>query len=77
MNILILDLETTVQRVEGRKDNSPFNPFNKCVSAHYGFLEDGDVSVTNDILFHTLLEESDYVTADSKFLAESLPCLLP
>ena len=73
MNILILDLETTVQRVEGRKDNSPFNPFNKCVSAHYGFLEDGNVSVTNDILFHTLLEQSvDYVTADHTFLTESL-----
>ena len=70
MNILVLDLETTVQRIEGRTDNSPFNPFNKCVSAHYGFLEDGEVTVQNDILYHTLLDQAEY--ADHTQLAESL-----
>ena len=38
MNILILDLETTVQRFDHKIDNSPFNPSNKCVSAHFCFL---------------------------------------
>jgi len=36
--ILILDLETTVQRLDGKIDNSPFNPDNRCVSAHYCWL---------------------------------------
>ncbi len=35
MKILCLDLETTVQRHEGQIDNSPFNPLNKIVSAHW------------------------------------------
>jgi DNA polymerase I-like protein with 3'-5' exonuclease and polymerase domains len=36
--ILVLDLETTVQRFDGKIDNSPFNPDNRCVSAHYCWL---------------------------------------
>jgi len=38
MKILILDLETTVQRFDGKIDNAPFNPDNRCVSAHYCWL---------------------------------------
>ena len=38
MKRLVLDLETTVQRIDGKTDNSPFNPANKCVSAHFGWL---------------------------------------
>lgn len=38
MNTLILDLETTIQRLNGKIDNSPFNPKNKCVSAHFCWL---------------------------------------
>ena len=38
MKILSLDLETTVDRLEGKIDNSPFNPKNKCVMGQYGFL---------------------------------------
>jgi len=75
-NILVLDLETTVKRVEGRIDNSPFNPFNKCVSAHYCFLKEDFLLnlpvVTNDIFFHTLLEQSDYAVADHTKLKQSL-----
>jgi DNA polymerase I-like protein with 3'-5' exonuclease and polymerase domains len=38
MKILIADLETTVQDLDGKTDNSPFNPNNKCVSAHFCWL---------------------------------------
>lgn len=38
MKILSLDLETTVNRFDGKIDNSPFNPKNKCVMGQYGFL---------------------------------------
>jgi DNA polymerase I-like protein with 3'-5' exonuclease and polymerase domains len=52
-NILILDLETTIQRIEGRTDNSPKNPLNKCVSAHFGWLGwDAVDEVINDVYFH-------------------------
>ncbi len=48
MRVLVLDLETTVKKIEGKIDNSPFNPENKCVSAHFGFLGDNTVNeVTN------------------------------
>ena len=38
--VLIADLETTVEFfTDGRRpDNSPFNPLNRCVSAHWGWL---------------------------------------
>ena len=53
LNILVLDLETTVERIDGRIDNSPKNPLNKCVSAHYGWLGETTVDfVKNDIFFH-------------------------
>lgn len=42
-DILILDLEVTVQRIDGRIDNSPYNPLNRCVSGHFGFLGWDDV----------------------------------
>ena len=40
MKTLILDLETTIQRLNGKIDNSPFNPKNKCVSAHFCWLRE-------------------------------------
>ena len=53
MKILVLDLETTVQRIDKRIDNSPKNPSNRCVSAHYGWLGDTTVDeVHSDIWFH-------------------------
>jgi len=61
MNILVLDLETTVQPLGGKIDNSPFNPDNKCVSAHFGWLTDAGVtSVTNLVFNH-----NDQAVADS------------
>lgn len=38
MKTLILDLETTVQKIDDKTDNSPFNPNNKCVSVHFCWL---------------------------------------
>jgi hypothetical protein len=52
MKILVLDLETTVQRIGGKTDNSPFNPNNRCVSAHYGWLENGRVDQVYHMVFH-------------------------
>jgi len=49
MKILILDLETTVQRHDGKIDNSPFNPDNKCVSAHFCWLGE---PVQNLVFYH-------------------------
>ena len=53
MNILVLDLETTVQTLGGKTDNSPYHPDNKCVSAHFGFIGwEGVDEVTNLSLIH-------------------------
>ena len=53
MKKLVLDLETTVQKIDGKTDNSPFNPDNSCVSAHFGWLtEDGVGEVTNLVFNH-------------------------
>ena len=38
MNVLILDAETTVERVDGRIDGSPKNPRNKMVMCQYGWM---------------------------------------
>ena len=60
LNILILDLETTVERIFGRIDNSPKNPKNRCVSAHYGWLGETTVDfVKNDIFFHNECKNPD------------------
>ena len=58
MRVLVLDLETTVQRFDGKIDNSPFNPNNKCVSAHYKWLDGGAVT---SLVFH----HRDQPTSDS------------
>lgn len=49
---IVLDLETTVEfREEGLKDNSPFNPTNKIVSAHWRMLEDGVLGPAQHLVF--------------------------
>ena len=59
-NILVIDLETTVRRVEGRIDNSPKNPENKLISAHYGWLGSKTVDVVHtDVFYHTQCFEPD------------------
>jgi len=53
MDILVLDLETTVERIEGRIDNSPKNPRNKCVSGYWGWLGDDTVDhVKKAVWYH-------------------------
>ena len=52
MKRLVLDLETTVQRIDGKTDNSPFNPANKCVSAHFGWLGWDTVDDVQTLVFH-------------------------
>ena len=51
-NILVLDLETTVQKIDGKIDNSPFHPDNKCVSAHFGFIGWEGVDEVTNLVFH-------------------------
>jgi len=59
-SILILDLETSVERYDGKIDNSPFNKINKCVAAGYGFLNfDGEMTVHKDVYFHHDVIEPD------------------
>ena len=53
MKIIIVDLETTVQDNQGSKDNSPYNPKNRIVSAHWQTIEDGKATgVHNRVFFH-------------------------
>lgn len=60
MRVLVLDLETTVNKIDGKIDNSPFNPQNKCVSAHFGFIGWDTVSeVTNLVFYHNEIETPD------------------
>lgn len=60
MRVLVLDLETTVNKIDGKIDNSPFNPQNKCVSAHFGFIGWDTVGeVTNLVFHHNEIETPD------------------
>lgn len=50
---LVLDLETTVQFLEGNtKDNSPFHPDNKIVSAHFAWVEGDEIGDCKTLIFH-------------------------
>jgi len=40
MKAIVLDLETSVQDVGGETDNSPYNPDNFCVSAHWRIVDE-------------------------------------
>ena len=52
-DIIVLDLETTVQKVGDKKDNSPFNPANKCVSGHWLTIDDlGQMGPVNSRVWH-------------------------
>jgi DNA polymerase I-like protein with 3'-5' exonuclease and polymerase domains len=54
LKILALDLETTVEfREDGTKDNSPFNPKNRIVSAHYAWVHPtGEIGPCTSLVFH-------------------------
>lgn len=69
MKKLVLDLETTVQKLDGKTDNSPFNPDNMCVSAHFAWLTDDGVGEVTNLVFH----HNEKATPDSiKPLVEAL-----
>ena len=52
MNILVLDLETIVQKIGGKTDNSPYHPDNKCVSSHTSRVELEGMSKVKNLVFH-------------------------
>ena len=52
MTVIVLDLETTVASVDGNKDNSPFNPKNRIVSAHWRMLEGGEIGEAKRAIFY-------------------------
>jgi len=49
---LVLDLETTVQKLNDKTDNSPFNPDNWCVSAHFGWIGWDTVDDVQSLVFN-------------------------
>ena len=49
--IFVGDLETTVQFLDHGKDNSPKNPKNKIVSAHWRIIEDGVIGPPKRAIF--------------------------
>ena len=72
MRWLVLDLETTVERIDGRIDNSPKNPNNKCVSAHYGWLSTETVDkVHSDVFFHKECIVPDGISRLESHLSEA------
>ena len=74
---LVLDLETTVDHIEGRIDNSPKNPLNKCVSGHYGWLGEDTVDLVNsDVWNHNDYEGSDPITRLEEHLAQAYGCIM-
>ena len=50
-NVLVLDLETTVCDTNGNKDNSPFHPKNRIVSAHWRRVVDGVIGEPQRAIF--------------------------
>ena len=48
MTLLVLDVETTVKKLNGTNDNSPFNEENRLVSVHYKW----DGSYYDAVFFH-------------------------
>ena len=56
MTVIVLDLETTVASVDGNKDNSPFNPKNRIVSAHWRMLDGEEIEFSAGFTgLHTLV----------------------
>ena len=72
MKILVLDLEVTVKWIEGRIDNSPKNPDNKCVMAQYGWLGETTVDEVHvDTWFHEECSVPDGIERLTDYLAEA------
>ena len=74
---LVLDLETTVDHIEGRIDNSPKNPLNKCVSGHYGWLGEDTVDLVHaDVWNHNDYEGCDPIQRLEEHLAQAYGCIM-
>lgn len=72
MKVLVLDLETTVQKIDGKTDNSPFNPDNYCVSAHFGWLGWDTVDEVTTLVFnHNEKPSADRIDALEQALNEA------
>mgnify|MGYP005695249761 FL=1 len=72
MKILVLDLETTVVRKDGRIDNSPKNPLNKAVMAQYGWLGETTVDLVEiEVFFHNQCIEPDSGDQLQEYLKEA------
>ena len=65
--VLVLDLETTVQKIGVKIDNSPFNPDNRCVSAHFGFIDSNKIDSVTNLVFHHVEQD----VSDSRMLLEA------
>ena len=50
--VIVLDLETTVQRYDTGIDNSPFNPKNRIVSIHWRMIEGGSINEAKRAVVH-------------------------
>lgn len=57
MKILIADLETTVSQTGDKKDNSPFHPQNKLVSAHWAWLDGNEPQ--SSVFYHNEKDTPD------------------
>lgn len=69
---LVVDLETTVQDLQGNKDNSPFNPKNKIVSIHWRLIDGCSIKEANNaVLFHKQIKERDPLEAFKADLAKA------
>ena len=65
---IVFDLETTVQRDGKEIDNSPFDPNNRIVSAHWRMIEDGVLGeAQRAIFFHNEKETPD---SPDQFIAD-------
>ena len=77
MKILVLDLETTVQKVDGKNDNSPHNPDNRCVSADFGWLGWDTLDTKENLIFyHNEQEVPDSPEPLKKAIEEADLCIM-
>lgn len=58
-NVLFLDLETTVKKNGDKTDNSPTNPDNRCVSAHFAKDDVFGLQVQNLVFYHKERNQPD------------------
>lgn len=52
LKIVVADLETTVQDLDGKTDNTPFNKNNRAVSGHFLKIENGIIGPVRSLVWH-------------------------